>query len=228
VYCLYTLQNNPELFDAFILNNPFVSGPNTALLLEQAQGFFSKRESLRKFFYVTYGGVDESPQDIADVEHFVQLVAPVRDEGFDLRLNDISGNDEFIAPLHLKEGLRALFADYYVPPDRQFGSLAEIKAFCTGLSESFGYDVAPAELVMTKSADALLEQKEHANAVEILEYQTSLYPNMVNGWWRLAGVAAEQGDTARAIELYRKCVEINPSVKNFVERRINALEQGEP
>ena len=46
---------------------------------------------------------------------------------------------------------------------------------------------------------------------------------MVNGWWRLAGIAADQGDTDQAIELYRKCVEINPSTKNFVERRIEVL-----
>jgi predicted TPR repeat methyltransferase len=54
-----------------------------------------------------------------------------------------------------------------------------------------------------------------------------LYPNMLNGWWRLAGIAAGRGDTAGAIELYRKCVEIDPSVKNFVERRIEALQAGD-
>lgn len=225
VFCLYTLQNHPELFDAFILNNPLVSDPNTALLLEQAKDFYVQRKSLRKFFFVTYGGADESPENIADVERFAQLAAPARDKGFDLQLNDISGNDEFITPLDLKEGLRLLFADYYVAPDRNFGRLTEVEAFYGGLSERFGYDVAPSEWVMTRSADALIEKQEFEKAVEILEYQTTLYPNMVNGWWRLAGLAASSGETDKAIELYQKCVDINPSMKNFVERRINELEQ---
>jgi predicted alpha/beta superfamily hydrolase len=227
VFGLYTIQNDPGLFDAFILNNPFTNRPNARLLLEQAEQFYVSRESLQKFLFITYGGSGESPQDVADVERFAGLAAPARDKGLDLRLNDISGNDEFIVPLCLKEGLRELFAPYYVPSDHRFQNLAEINAFYSGLSGKFGYDVAPSEWVMTRSADALIAQKDYAKAVEILVRQTSLYPNMLNGWWRLAGIAAEQGDSARAIELYRKCVEINPSVRNFVERRINALEHGE-
>jgi enterochelin esterase-like enzyme len=223
VFCLYTLQNNPDLFDAFILNNPLVSDPNTALLLEQAESFYKARETLRKFFFVTYGGADNTPDHIANIDRFAGLTAPARDKGFDLRLNDISGNDDLIEPLHLKDGLRALFADYYVPPDRHFGDLGEIKTFYGGLSERFGYDVSPAEIVMTKSADALLQSDETDKALEILEYETKLYPNMVNAWWRLAGVAADRGDIDKAIALYRKCVDINPSMANFVNRRIDAL-----
>jgi predicted TPR repeat methyltransferase len=101
--------------------------------------------------------------------------------------------------------------------------LTEIRKFYDGLSEGFGYDVAPAEIVMTFSADALLESGKTDAAVEILEYQTTLYPNMVNAWWRLAGVAADGGDIDKSIDLYEKCVEINPSMKNFVERRISDL-----
>jgi predicted alpha/beta superfamily hydrolase len=227
VFGLYTLQNNPDLFDAFILNNPFTSRPNARLLLEQAGRFYVSRESLQKFLFITYGGSNESPEDNADVERFAGLAAPAIDKGLDLRLNDISGNDEFIVPLCLEEGLRALFDPYYVPLDRQFETLAEIDSFYSGLSAQYGYNVAPSEWAMTRSADALIAQKEYAEAVEILDRQTSLYPNKLNGWWRLAGIAAQQGDNARAIELYRKCVEIDPSVRNFVERRINAIEQGE-
>jgi tetratricopeptide (TPR) repeat protein len=227
VFCLYTLQNHPDLFDAFILNNPLVSEPNTNFLLDQAESFYSGTESLRKFFYIIYGGAGESPEAVAAVERFARMTEPAREHGFDLRLDDISGNDEFIPPLHIKEGLRVLFSDYYLPPDRLFSSLADIRTFYDGLSKSFGYDVAPGEWVMTRSADALIEQGEAVPATEILEYQTSLYPNMVNGWWRLAGLAAGRGDTEEAIRLYEKCVEINPSMSNFVERRINSLRQTE-
>jgi predicted TPR repeat methyltransferase len=80
---------------------------------------------------------------------------------------------------------------------------------------------------MTRAADALLERGDRDGAVAILERQTALYPNLLNGWWRLAGVAAGRGDTARAIALYRRCVEIDPSVRNFVERRIRDLQVGE-
>jgi len=226
VFCLYTLLENTDLFDAFILNNPLISPPNSELLLGKAETFFTGRESLRKFFFITYGGAGEAPEMVANVDRLARLASSAKNQGFDLHLNDISGNDASIPPLCLKEGLRSLFADYNVPPERYFGNLLEIQEFYNGLSARYGYDVAPAEYVMTRSADALIERKEYDKAVEILEYQTSLYPNMVNGWWRLAGLAAGRGETDRAIELYRKCVAIDPSMSNFVERRINSLKSG--
>jgi tetratricopeptide (TPR) repeat protein len=227
VFCLYTLIENTDLFDAFILNNPLVSPPSTDLLLGKAETFFASQQSLPKFFFITYGGLHETPELVAHVDRLWQFASPARDRGFQLLLNDIGGNDEFITPLCLKAALKALFAEYYVPPDTTFGGLAGILEHYRGVSERYGFDVSPAEHVMTRSVDTLLAQKEDAAAVEILEYQTGLYPNMLNGWWRLAGIAAGRGDTAGAIELYRKCVEIDPSVKNFVERRIEALQAGD-
>jgi len=50
----------------------------------------------------------------------------------------------------------------------------------------------------------------------------------VNAWWRLAGIAAERGEIDTAIRLYEKCLEINPSMVNFVTRRIEALRQTRP
>jgi enterochelin esterase-like enzyme len=223
VFCLYTLMENTDLFDAFILNNPLTSPPNTELLLGKAEAFFSGQGPLRKFFFVTYGGAHESPEVVADVGRLAQMAAPAEKRGFDLRLNDISGNHDFITPLHLRDGLRALFADYYLPRERTFGDLAQIREYYDDLSERYGFDVPPAESALTSSADALIAQKEYAKAVEILEYHTSLYPNLLNAWWRLAGLAAGRGDTDEAIELYRKCVEIDPSMSNFVERRIRSL-----
>ena len=75
---------------------------------------------------------------------------------------------------------------------------------------------------------ALQERGEIDKAIEIFEYVTTLYPNMVNAWWRLAGIAAERGEIATAISLYEKCLEINPSMVNFVTRRIEALRRSRP
>lgn len=224
VFGLATLQGHPELFDAFVLNNPFGSPPNTALLLEQAAAFYAADGPLRKFCYVTHGEAAEPPAAAAALARLVELAASARARGFELRLHDLAGNGAFVPPLPLREGLRALFAGARVPRDAPLGGLAEIEAFYARQSERYGYDMAPPEFVMTLAADALLQRKEPARAIQILERQTALYPGLLNGWWRLAGVAAERGDAARAIELYRHCVALDPSVRNFVERRIAALE----
>ena len=223
VFGLYALQNNPDVFDAFILNNPLTSPPNTELLLSRAKPFFESQQSVRKYVHITFGGTDESPEEVADVYRQAELTASAQERGFALHLNDVSGNDDFVVPLDLDKALKTLFADYYVPDDRYSAGLIEIRRFYADLSTQFGFDVPPAEHVMTRSADALLEGGEIRKAIEILEYQTTLYPNMVNAWWRLAGIAADRGDIGNAIDLYEQCLKIDPSLANFVRRRIEQL-----
>ncbi len=157
-----------------------------------------------------------------------ELAAPALEGGRELHLNNRVDNDDFIPPLDLGKALRTLFRDYHVGEDRHFADLAEINAFYEGLSNRYGFDVPAAELVMVRAADALQERGEIDKAIEILEYETTLYPNMVNAWWRLAGIAAERGEIDTAIRLYEKCLEINPSMVNFVTRRIEALRRTRP
>jgi predicted alpha/beta superfamily hydrolase len=228
VFGLYALQEHPSLFDAFILNNPLVSPPNTALLLERAETFYASQPSLRKSVYITFGGSDDSPGEIADVYRLAELAAPASDRGLELHLDHLADNDDFIPPLDLDKALKALFRDYHVGEDRRFADLAGIRAFYAGLSNRYGFDVPSAELVMTRTADALQARGEVDKAVEILEYVTALYPDMVDAWWRLAGIAAERGDIDTSIGLYERCLEINPSLGNFVTRRIEALRAVRP
>jgi predicted alpha/beta superfamily hydrolase len=222
IFGLYALQQHPDLFDAFILNNPLVSPPNTELLLARAESFYASQPSLRKFVYITFGGSGDSPGEIANVYRLAEIAAPAADKGLELHLNNLLDNDDFIPPLELGKALRTLFRDYHVG-DRRFTDLAEITAFYEGLSHRYGFDVPAAELMMTLSADALRQRGEIDKAIEILEYDTTLYPNMVNPWWQLAGIAAEQGHIDRAISFYEKCLAIDPSMANFVRRRIEAL-----
>jgi tetratricopeptide (TPR) repeat protein len=222
VFCLYALMYHPDLFDAFILNNPLVHGPSTELMIAKAGAFFGEwKSSMNKYFFVTYGGADERPEHHEYIERLGRQAA--RATGFDLRLNELVGNTDFIPPLHLEAGIARLFAEYHVPLDSTFDSLAQIHEHYRGLSKRYGFDVPPSEMTMTFSADALLRDGNTEAAVEILEYEITLYPNMVNPWWRLANIAAERGETEQAIELFNKCVEINPSMKNFVDRRIESL-----
>jgi len=223
VFGLHALQENPNLFDAFVLNNPFTSPPNTELLLTRAEPFFQEQLSLRKFVYITFGGAGESAGEIRDVYRLAELTDPAQDRGLELHLNNVVDNDDFILPLDLRKALTALFARYHVAEAHDFSDLAEIRRFYSGLSTHYGFEVPPPEFAMIMAADALQQNGEIERATEIFEYVTTLYPNMVNAWWRIAGIAADRNEIDRAIDLYEKCQEINPSMANFVRRRIAEL-----
>ncbi len=224
VFGLYALEETPEMFDAFILNNPFYSPANNNLLLERAKTVFDGSNELSKFCFITFDAKMSSPGVVSEIYHFADLSSPAQKNGFQLHLNNVDSANAFLQPLGLSEGLQTLFADYHVPRERTFPDLAGIQEYYGSLSEVYGFEVAAAEMVMTFSADKLEQQGEIDTAVEILEYQATLYPNMVNAFWRLAGIAAGRGQNKSAIELYKKCQEINPSMGNFVTRRIEELQ----
>ncbi len=223
VFGLYALMEDPGVFDAFILNNPLTSPPNTELLLTRARVFFEYPPPLARFVHITFGSAEESPGEMADVYRLAQLASSARHAGLELHLNSVAGNDDFIPPLDLRAALRTLFRRYGTALDRDFGDLSDIRRFYADLSTHYGFDIPVAEFAMMRTADALLQRGGTDEAVTILEYATRLYPNSVDAWWRLAGIAAERGEIDRAIELYEKCQEIDPSVANFVRRQIERL-----
>ena len=114
VFGLYALQTHPDLFDAFILNNPFSSPPNTELLLAGADTFYASESILRKFVHITFGGTDDSVGEIADVYRFAELAASAFDKGLELHLNNLVDNDDFILPLDF--GKAPMGGDQHVSP----------------------------------------------------------------------------------------------------------------
>ncbi len=220
---LYTVLENPDLFDAFIVDNPFPNQDNQEFLLAKAADRLAAGEVPAKFFHITFGGEDDSPDVTESINQLKEFSATTGSTGLDLHLNRWSGAPGYLYPTALDDGLRTLFSNYHRGPDELFDSLAEVHEFYGQLSTEYGFEVAPAEAVMTFSADALLAAKDISGALEILEHQVTIYPNMVNGFWRLAEIATERDDKELAISYYKRCLEINPGLQNFVERRISDL-----
>lgn len=221
VFGLHTLLDKPDLFDAFILDNPFSSAPNSEVLRAKAEEVFAASSELKKFCFLTFGG--ESADGIQQVYRFAAQAEAAALPGFNLQLNHLQGEVDFLHPGALSVGLKRLFPGYHLSREDTFHSLADIEHFYGTISLDYGFKIAPSEIVMTFSVDALREQGKVDPALEILRRQVALYPNMVNGFWRLADIATDRGEVDEAIGYYKRCVEINPSMANFVNRRIAAL-----
>jgi tetratricopeptide (TPR) repeat protein len=59
-----------------------------------------------------------------------------------------------------------------------------------------------------------LKEKSALDAAqEIFEYVTEIYPASANGYWQLANLHRERGNHEKAIEYYRKCLEIIPNMR---------------
>lgn len=109
LFAMYTLLNQPELFDAYIMSSPSIWWDDH-LLLRQVEPFFGKHERLEKFVYFGVGGLER--QVVQDYyEEFQRMVrqhCPAEFRAVIERLEDESHSTICIPVFY--RGLKALFA----------------------------------------------------------------------------------------------------------------------
>ncbi len=212
---LYTLEKKPGLFDAFIIENPFRSPPVHDVLMPMMETLMENGLPSYTFVQITYAdraGYLDMSETKDYVRRFEKMIADKKPKNLTLSAHYIEKIEDFLPPLRLEEGLRELFREYRFPDDLEVRGLADITSHYTALSERFGFEVDVPERTLASEADELTQNGANAPAVEILDYLIKVYPTSVDGYWRLANLHREQGDHEKAIEYYRKCLDIMPDM----------------
>lgn len=131
----------------------------------------------------------------------------------------------FIAPLPFREGLRAFFAGHKLPENFQTNTVNDIIDYYEKLSEEYGFKVDPPSLMLTFEGDKLSEKRKTREAIELFEYQLSLYPKSLNALWRLGEMYRGMGDFEKAKEYYKKFLNIRDIDAAMIHRRLNMVER---
>lgn len=213
---LYTLAKRRGLFNAFIIENPFRSPPVHELLMPMMGEIMDKGLPTFTFLQITCpdreGHLDKT-SEIEYMQQFNKKIAENNPHNLTLITHYIDKNEDFIPSLRLKEGLRELFRSYRFPDEREVRSLADITTYYAAISDRLGFEVDVPAMTLASAADELGEKSAIAAALEILDYLVEVYPTSVDGYWRLANLYREQGDSETAIEYYRKCIELMPNMR---------------
>jgi predicted alpha/beta superfamily hydrolase/Tfp pilus assembly protein PilF len=226
-FTIYTMFKYPNMFDAGIINNPFRWRGGRDLMMQNAQIFFEKNESFNKSIFITYEDSDSfAIEGIEYINKFSKMVKTLNPENFTLSLNFIEGNDEFLQPLGLRRGLKALFEDYPFPEDIQVEKIDDILTHYEGLSQKYGFEMDAPEHVLTHyGADYLLEKGKIEEAVTILKYNMKKYPQAANAYWRMANIDLRAGNLENAREYLAKMVELLPSDNAMIRSRLRMVER---
>jgi predicted alpha/beta superfamily hydrolase len=225
-FAVYTLFEHPGLFQAAIVNNPFRWQGGRDLVFQNAQDFLQSRKSFNTFLSITYEDSDElAKEGAAYVDRFASLVGEMNIPGFRLHLNYIKDNDEFIQPMGLRSGLKAMFLDYPFPEDREVNGLDDILGFYEELSKAYGFPVDAPEHVLSMQTYGLLDRGRRGEAVEVLKYTQAHYPRSANAYMIFANLYMEDGELEKALDSYKRMIEILPSDVGMIQGRIDMLER---
>lgn len=219
-FALYTLFTNPELFNAFIINNPFRWESGRNLFLQQAETYVAEHDRLHAFVFVTHDASDElERQGNLYLEKLQAIVDKRRPQGFTLVRNYLPENDDFISPLGVREGLKALFRGYRMPEDGQAHAITEILTYYRDLSATLGFEVDVPGLVLSLQSDKLIQEQRENEAVEMCEYMFEHHLHAVDACWRLADIAVKREDYRSAEKYLGKMLEIFHGDTGMIKRR---------
>lgn len=209
----YALMEAPETFHAFIIENPCgIDSPERSLCRNLAE-FVVTSGVAGKYLSITALSSPPRPalDYLVELEEELQKASP-GDGGIRWRIDIRDSAGTFIYPTGIREGLLDLFRAFPFPEESVPRNLTGILAHYQGLSESLGFVVHPPDLVLSRQSDWLTTQERHDDALEILTHLNLLYPVSMNGYWRLANLHREMGDTSKAIRYYEECLRRDPNM----------------
>jgi len=224
VFSLYSLIAKPGLFNAFLSENPFMNPENAAFLFPRAEAFFKKTKSLKNFIYINCEK-NERSQDLEYVKNFSKLLESYAPEDFRFEVEIKESSGYFITPLPFREGLRMFFPGHKLPENFRTNTVKDIIDYYEKLSEEYGFDVDPPSLMMTFEGDKLSQHGKPQEALEVFEYQLSLYPKSLNALWQLGETYRGMGEFAIAREYYRKFLDIREIDVAMIRKRLNQVER---
>jgi hypothetical protein len=225
---LYTLAKRPGVFDAFLVENPFRSERTTEVLMGAMTPVLADGMPAYTFIQITCvarAGFMDMTEGNDQVRELERIVADKNIKNLMLVTNFVENNQDFIPSPGVKEGLRELFRDYRFPDEREISGLADLKEHYQALSGRFGFVIDVPELTLITRGVELKEKHLVEAAEEIFAYAVSAYPASVNGYWQLANLYRELNDRERALEYYRKCLEVMPGMRP-AQHWIDKLEGG--
>lgn len=224
---IHTLLAEPEMFQSYIAIDPSLWWDNQ-LLMRHAKTRIPTIRKLRKTLYVSSAN---TPRILTNhpikmrtaIRKFVKTLEAAQSVDFRLGFQYFNAEDHASVPLlSLYHGLIYIFEGF-----KQAGveSLPAMKTRYKRLSKRLGGDLLPGEgYVNGLGYTMLYGLKDVKKAIEFFEYNLSNFPNSANAYDSLGEAYMVKGDKARAIQNYKKSLELDPDNHNAA-RMIRELKE---
>lgn len=208
LFGIYSLVNNPGLFQAYIIISPSVYWDDR-LMFKKAGEFFKQAPGLKGFFYITAAGGDKEAIRLA-AKDFAGLLEKDAPKGFEWHY-EFMEKEEHNSTFHrvFYDALETLYTDWPLSRDQLSRmSLQDIQEHFTKLSKKYGYEILPTMQSLDLKEFLLREEKKFEGAVEVLEFRVAAYPGSAAAHFKLGRLYETAGKMDLAKTNFLKAVEL--------------------
>ena len=223
-FSVYALIEEPTLFNANIITNPFWNTSIREYLLTKSNDFFNQNQNLKNFLFISTYPHSDSKEMLEYLRKFRMIVENGKQNDFTLIINtEKEDEDDVVSPMGLRKGLKKYFKEYKFPNEMEIKGLEDLKEYYHNLSQKYGYEVDIPEFTLVRQGDKLEESNSLEEAKIVFEYIVKKYPHDLNSYARLADLHRRWGNYDLAIQYYEQFLE--RSRMPFIEERLNSLKE---
>ena len=213
LFTVHSLVNHPSLFDAHIAASPALYW-NGGSEVDRAREVFGSGQSMKNFLYMTYSGGDGE-----NIRASTDAVASILEESstpdLEWRFTFLPDDRHNSSPMKsILGGLELLFTGWAYRGGNSAEALAE---HYRALTTRFGFECRPSKGAVASRARTLVRQGNLRAAIEIYQYNATLYPDAPDVYEALGRTYVMAGKTEKAIEAYERSLELDPENSSVLE-----------
>ena len=198
VFALYTMQANPELFQAHIAYSPAVWW-NYGAPVKAAKSFINKSKDLNNYVYINIGEEAGLMRErYNELQQALQSNSLPSLRFFSDTFNNVSHNLTSVAGSF--NAYHNLFLPKQMPMSALSDDIESIDVYYKKLSQQWGEQIAPPDRAVRSLGYNLTGSKQFTRAIEVFKYNIKNHPKSVDAFSALSYGYEMQGDTRQALE----------------------------
>jgi len=222
MFSVYTLFNNPELFDAYIAASPWLMYDDE-YVIKNVDKIINDEFHLTNQIYMSIGN---EPAYYNSLDKLSTLLT-TNESGVNWILEKYENEDHGSIPFRtISDGLGYIFSDWQLTNEIAMNGVDSIKEHFLNRNKKYGFTSQITEVTLNTIGYQLLQAEEIVKSIEVFKYSVELYPNSANVYDSLGDAYDAQGKKKKALKNYKKAVSIGEKIndvnlqafKNNVER----------
>ena len=198
VFALYTMQANPDLFQAHIAYSPAVWW-NYGASVKATKAFINTSKDLNNYVYINIGeeaGIMRERYN--ELQQALQSNSLLNLRFFSDAFDGVSHNLTSVAGSF--NAYHNLFLPKQMPISALTDDVTSIDTYYQSLSQQWGEQIAPSDRAVRSLGYNLTGSKQFTGAIEVFKYNIKNHPKSVDAFSALSYGYEMQGDTRQALE----------------------------